>query len=146
MEGLVILIVFFSFAFIGFLAWVIAEIVGRIQTHKWNKWKNFCFATYPELKVMLSEYSRLRKEYCQTTKDAIELQKSIDEWTEKNKYLPHGHRVDGHIEALKENYQELLDIKAEQWELVEKAEVELDAFWETNFPNLREDKRLMWLD
>lgn len=144
MEGLVILIVFFGFALIGFLAWAIASIISYIQDRKWKKWCNFVFATYPELKVLLAEWSRLRKEHCETVKDAIKLQKDIDDWTEKNKYLPHGYRVDGHIEALKEQYQELLEIRAEQSELVDKAKEELDKFWETNFPNLREDKRIMW--
>ena len=144
MEGLVILIVFLGFAFIGFIAWIIAEIVCFVKDRQWKKWCNFVFATYPELKVLLAEWSRLRKEHCETVKDAVKLQKDIDEWTEKNKYLPHGHRVDGHIEALKEQYQELLEIRAEQSELADKAKEEIDKFWETNFPNLREDKRIMW--
>lgn len=144
MEGLVILIVFLGFAFIGFIAWIIAEIVCFVKDRQWKKWCNFVFATYPELKVLLAEWSRLRKEHCETVKDALQLQKDIDEWTEKNKYLPHGHRVDGHIEALKEQYQELLEIRAEQSELADKAKEEIDKFWETNFPNLREDKRIMW--
>lgn len=144
MEGLVILIVFFGFALIGFIAWVIAEIVCFVKDRQWKKWCNFVFATHPELKVLLSEWHRLRNEHAQTIIDANKLQKDIDEWTEKNKYLPHGHRVDGHIEALKEHYQELLEIRAEQSELADKAKEELDKFWETNFPNLREDKRIMW--
>jgi hypothetical protein len=146
MEGLILLIVFVGFGLICLIAWGIAEITCRISNRKWEKWKNFCFTTYPELKVLLSEYSRLRKEHCETVKDALELQKNIDSWVEKNKYLPHGCRVDAHIEVLKENYQELLDIRAEQWELVEKAKTDLDNFWETNFPNLREDKKIMWLE
>jgi hypothetical protein len=144
MEGLVILIVFLGFAFIGFIAWIIAEIVCFIKDRQWKKWCNFVFTTYPELKVLLAEWSRLRKEHCETVKDALQLQKDIDGWTEKNKYLPHGHRVDGHIEALKEQYQELLEIRAEQSELADRAKEEIDKFWETNFPNLREDKRIMW--
>ena len=129
-----------------FVTWGICDLINYIKTRKWEKWKNFCFATYPELKVLLSEYKRLRKEHCETTKDAWQLQKDIDSWVEKNKYLPHGCRVDAHIEVLKQNYQELLDIRAEQWGLVEKAKADLENFWETNFPNLREDKRIMWLE
>lgn len=144
MEGLVILIVFLGFAFIGFIAWIIAEIVCFIKDRQWKKWCNFVFTTYPELKVLLAEWSRLREEHTQTIIDANKLKQDIDEWTEKNKYLPHGHRVDGHIEALKEQYQELLEIRAEQSELADKAEEELDKFWETNFPNLRDDKRIRW--
>ena len=144
MEGLIILIMFLGVTFVGFVAWVIAEIVCFVKDRRWKRWCNFVFTTHPELKVLLAEWSRLRKEHCQTVKDAVKLQKDIDEWTEKNKYLPHGHRVDGHIEALKEYYQELLEIRAEQSELVDKAEEELNKFWETNFPNLRDDKRIRW--
>lgn len=144
MEGLIILIMFFGVAFVGFLAWVTAEIICFVQNRQWKKWCNFVFTTHPELKVLLAEWSRLRNEHCETVKDAIKLKQDIDEWTEKNKYLPHGHRVDGHIEALKEHYQELLEIRDEQWELAEKAKMEIVKFWETNFPNVREDKRIMW--
>ena len=146
MEGLFLFIFFIGLFALGFVIVGICELIYAIKNYKWKKWVISCFSAHPELRVLLSEYSRLRKEHCQSTKDALSLQKSIDEWTEQNKYLPRGHRVDGHIEVLKENYQELLTIKAEQWELVEKAKAELDTFWENNYPNLREDKRLMWLD
>lgn len=139
-----LLIVSIGFGLLIAIIWGIIDLIDRIKNRKWKKWCNFVFVTHPELKVLLSEWSRLRHEHCETVQDAIKLQKNIDEWTEKNKYLPHGHRVDGHIEALKEHYQELLEIRAEQSELVDKAKEELDKFWETNFPNLREDKRIMW--
>ena len=122
----------------------ICDLINFIKNKRHKKWCAWVFENYPELKVLLSEYSRLRKEHCETTKNALEFQKSIDEWTEKNRYLPHGHRVDGHIESLKENYQELLEIKAEQWELVVEAKEDLVKFWEINFPDLPEHKRLMW--
>ena len=146
MEGLVLLIAFLSLVVLTLITWGICDLVNYIKTRRWEKWKNYCFSTYPELKVLLSEYSRLRREHRQTVQDALELQKNIDSWVEKNKYLPHGCRVDAHIESLKQNYQDLLDIKAEQWELVEKAKADLDNFWETNFPNLKKEKRLMWLE
>ena len=144
MEGLIVLIMFLGVAFIGFIAWAIAEIVCFIKDRQWKKWCNFVFTAHPELKVLLAEWSRLRNEHAQTVIDAVKLQKDIDEWTEKNKYLPHGHRVDGHIEALKEHYQELLEIRAEQSELADRAKEEIVKFWEINFPNVREDKRIMW--
>ena len=144
MEGLIIFIIFFGFAFISFIAWAIATIVGHVKDRLWEKWCNFVFTTHPEFKVLLAEWSRLRKEHCQTVNDAIELQKDIDKWTEENKYLSHAYRVDGHIEALKEHYQELLEIRAEQSELVDKAKEELDKFWEINFPDLPEHKRITW--
>lgn len=148
MEDLMVLIsMLIGLAVLGVLllaTWGICELVYYIKDKKHKKWCAWVFENYPELKVLLSEYSRLRKEHCQTVKDAIELQKSIDSWVEKNKYLPRGNRVDAHIEVLKQGYQELLDIRAEQWELVEKAKTELEEFWKTNFPDLREDKWLMW--
>lgn len=148
MEDLMVLIsMLIGLAVLGvplLATWGICELVYYIKDKKHKKWCAWVFENYPELKVLLSEYSRLRKEHCQTVKDAIELQKSIDSWVEKNKYLPRGNRVDAHIEVLKQGYQELLDIRAEQWELVEKAKTELEEFWKTNFPDLREDKWLMW--
>jgi hypothetical protein len=135
MAGLTVLIL---------ITWGICELVYYIKDKRHKKWCAWVFENYPELKILLSEYSRLREERCQTVKDALELPKTIDEWVEKNKYLPHGNRVDAHIEALKEQYQELLDIRAEQSELVDKARTDLEDFWKTNFPNLREDKWLMW--
>lgn len=146
MEGLVLVIVLLSFVVLGFVSYGIASFIGWVQNRKWDKWRAYCFENYPELKVLLSEYSRLREERCETVKDAVKLQKDIDEWTEKNKYLPRTHRVDGHIEKLKEYYQELLDIRTEQSELVDKAKYDLDKFWENNFPNIPEHKRIMWLD
>lgn len=135
MVGLTVLI---------FVTWGICELVYYIKDKKHKKWCAWVFENYPELKVLLSEYHRLRYEYSDTVLDAVKLQKTIDDWVEKNKYLPHGNRVDAHIEALKEQYQELLDIRAEQSELVDKARADLEEFWKTNFPNLREDKWLMW--
>ena len=126
------------------VTWGICELVYYIKDKKHKKWCAWVFENYPELKVLLSEYHRLRTEYGDTALDAVKLQKTIDEWVERNKYLPEGRRVDKHIEALKEQYQELLDIRAEQSELTDKARAELEDFWKTNFPNLREDKWLMW--
>ena len=122
----------------------IVLLVNHIQNKRHLKWCNKIFKTHPELKTLLSEYHRLRMERYQTVKDAYQLQKDIDEWTEKNKYFPIEKRVDEHIENLKRHYCELLDIQAEQSELVENAKKDLILFWETNFPDLPEHKRLMW--
>ena len=122
----------------------ICDLVNFIRNKRHKKWCAWVFENYPELKVLLSEFHRLRTEHGNTVREAIILQKTIDEWVEKNKYLPEGRRVDKHIEALKEQYQELLDIRAEQSELADKARAELEEFWETNFPDLPEHKRLMW--
>ena len=122
----------------------IVQLVNCVQSKRHLKWCNKVFEAHPELKVLLSEYHRLRMERCQTVKDAYQLQKDIDEWTEKNKYFPIEKRVDEHIENLKRHYCELLDIQAEQSELVKNAKKDLILFWETNFPDLPEHKRLMW--
>ena len=122
----------------------ICDLVNFIRNKRHKKWCSWVFENYPELKVLLSEFHRLRIECVDTLREAVILQKTIDEWIEKNKYFPEGRRVDKHIEALKEQYQELLDIRAEQSELADKARAELEEFWETNFPDLPEHKRLMW--
>lgn len=122
----------------------LCDLVNYIKDKRHKKWCDWVFENYPNLKVLLSEYYRLRSERADTVREAVILQKTIDEWVEKNKYLPEGRRVDKHIEELKEQYQELLDIRAEQSELADKARAELEDFWKTNFPDLREDKWLIW--
>lgn len=123
---------------------VIHELVNYIKNKKHKKWCAWVFENYPELKVLLSEYHRLRTECSDTSISILDLRKVIDEWVERNKYLPEGRRVDKHIEELKEQYQELLDIRDEQRALEDNAKQELENFWKTNFPDLREDKWLMW--
>ena len=122
----------------------ICDLIIFIKNKRHKKWCAWVFENYPELKVLLSEYHRLRTEHGDTVRSAYNLQRVIDEWVERNKYLPEGRRVDKHIENLKEQYQELLDIRAEQSELVDQAKEALDKFWEINFPDLPEHKRLMW--
>ena len=122
----------------------ICDLINFIRSRRHKKWCTWVFENYPELKVLLSEYHRLRNEHADTALSVYNLERVIDEWIERNKYLPEGRRVDKHIENLKEQYQELLDIRAEQSELVDKAKEELVKFWENNFPNLPEHKRLMW--
>ena len=148
MENFILcLSIFIGMAVFGILllaTWGLCELVCYIKDKRHKKWCAWVFENYPELKVLLSEYHRLRTECGNTVRDAIKLQKVIDEWVEQNKYLPEGHRVDKHIEELKVQYKELLDIRAEQSELSDKARAELENFWKTNFPNLRKDKWLMW--
>lgn len=148
MEELMFLIsVLIGLGVLGVLflvTWGVCELVFYIKDKKHKKWCAWVFENYPELKVLLSEYHRLRTEHGDTVREAVKLQKVIDEWIEKSKYLSEGRRVDKHIEALKEQYQELLDIRAEQGELSDKARTELEDFWKTNFPNLQEEKWLMW--
>lgn len=148
MENVMTLIsVLIGLAVLGvlFLAtWGLCELAYYIKDKRRKKWCAWVFANYPELKGLLSEYHRLQTEYGNTARDASKLQETIDEWVERNKYLPVGRRVDKHIEALKEQYQELLDIRAEQSELSDRARAVLESFWEINFPNLRKDKWLIW--
>ena len=122
----------------------ICDLINFIRNKRHKKWCAWVFENYPELKVLLSEYHRLRTEHGDTVRSACNLQRVIDDWVEQNKYLPEGRRVDKHIENLKEQYQELLDIRAEQGALVDKAKEDLVKFWENNFPDLPEHKRLMW--
>lgn len=122
----------------------LCDLVNYFKNKRHKKWCALVFENYPELKVLLSEYHRLRTECSDTSLSIHQLQKVIDEWVERNKYLPEGRRVDKHIEALKEQYQELLDIRDEQRALEDNAKQELEDFWKTNFPDLRKDKWLMW--
>lgn len=148
MQDLMVLVfMLIGLAALGILilvTWGICELVNHIKEQKHKKWCAWLFENYPNLKVLLSEYHRLRSEHIDTVRSAYNLQRIIDEWVEQNKYLPRGHRVDAHIEALKEQYQELLDIRAEQSELVDRARDDLENFWKSNFPDLREDRWLMW--
>lgn len=140
------------FVFVGMLVFAVlllaifylCELVCYFKNKKYKKWCAWLFENYPELKILLSKYHCLRAECGNTVREAVILQKTIDEWVEKNKYLPEGRRVDKHIEELKEQYQKLLDIHAEQSELSRKTRTELENFWKTNFPDLREDKWIMW--
>ena len=122
----------------------ICDLINFVRNKRHKKWCAWVFENYPELKVLLSEYHRLRTEHADTALSVYNLQRVIDEWVERNKYLPEGRRVDKHIETLKEQYQELLDIRAEQSELADQAKEDLVKFWENNFPDLPEHKRLMW--
>ena len=106
----------------------ICDLIIFIKNKRHKKWCAWVFENYPELKVLLSEYHRLRTEHGDTVRSAYNLQRVIDEWVERNKYLLEGRRVDKHIENLKEQYQELLDIRAEQSELVDQAKEALDKF------------------
>lgn len=148
MEYTIVLISVFVgmlvFAVLLLAIFYLCELVCYFKNKKYKKWCACLFENYPELKVLLSQYHRLRTERGNTVREAVILQKTIDEWVERNKYLPEGRRVDKHIEALKEQYQELLDIHTEQSELSDKARAELEDFWKTNFPNLQEDKWIMW--
>lgn len=148
MQDLMVLVsVVIGLAALGVLVVItvgICDLINFIRDKRHKKWCAWVFENYPELKVLLNEYHRLRMEHAAVVRSACHLQKEIDEWVEKNKYFPKCHRVDRHIENLKEQYQELLDIYPKQKELIIQAKEDLVKFWETNFPDLPEHKRIMW--
>jgi hypothetical protein len=146
MEGLALLTLFLSIFMLGFLIVGIIEIYYLIKNNRRKKWVNKILTDYPELKLLLSEYHRLSCEESALYKDMRETQQHIDSWVEKNKYLPAGCRVDAHIENLKEIYQEQAELSEEYADLVKEARKNLETFWETNFPKLKEEKRIMWLE
>jgi cyclopropane fatty-acyl-phospholipid synthase-like methyltransferase len=146
MEGLALLILLLGIFGLGYLIVGIMEIYYFIKNKRRKKWVNKILTDYPELKLLLSEYHRLSGEENELYKDMRETQQHIDSWVEKNKYLPAGCRVDAHIEHLKEIYQEQAELSEEYAELVKEARKNLETFWETNFPKLKEEKRIMWLE
>ena len=88
MESVMALIsVLIGVAVLGVLVlatWGICELVYYIKDRKRKKWCAWVFENYPELKVLLSEFHRLQNERADTVRDAIKLQKTIDEWVERN--------------------------------------------------------------
>ena len=143
-EFIALLILFAAMVLIVFIGVGISELIFYILHKRRQRWCKRVLENYPELKVLLSEYRRLRMEHSETVRDAYDFQKEIDVWVEKNKYLPLEKRVDDKIEELKKLYSDLLDIQAEQSNLADKAHLDLINFWETNFPELSEQKRIMW--
>jgi hypothetical protein len=146
MEGLALLILFLGMFVIAFIIIGIMNLYYSIKEKKWNKWVAKTLAKHPELKVLLSEYHRLRNEEADLYLEIGKLRKDIDSWVEKNKYLPEGHRVDAHIEQLKEFLYEQEEIAVEYRGLVTQARQDLEDFWENNYPNIKEEKRIMWLE
>ena len=146
MEGIALLIIFLGIFIIAFIIIGIIELYYLIKKQRWNKWVTQTLAKHPELKVLLSEYHRLRNEEAELFADIRKLQRDIDSWVERNKYLPAGHRVDAHIERLKELLHEQEEIAVEYGGLVAQARQDLDDFWEKNYPDIKEEKKIMWLD
>jgi hypothetical protein len=79
-----------------------------------------------------------------TVSKQYKLKEEINKQVEENKYLPKGDRVDGYIETLKEKYKWLDDLREAQYVEKQLAYKKLELFWATNFPNLKEEKRIMW--
>ena len=122
------------------IAWAIAAIQDKIEKKKREK----LIQEYPELKLLLSEYMRLTKEHGDTCATIYRLKEDIDKWVKRNEYLPQDKKVDNHIEELKKGLWNLEQIRQEEKLKVDAAYKELELFWATNFPKLKEEKRIMW--
>ena len=143
-ELLTLVISFGLIAVVGGLSWLIAEIIGRISLKLHNEWCAWVFENHPELKELLFEYKRTRNNTVYTIRKIEETKKEITKQVEENKYLPKGDRVDEYIETLKEKYLWLKDLLESQREEESEKEEALNRFWENNFPDLPEHKRIMW--
>lgn len=122
----------------------ICDLINFFRGKRHKKWCAWVFENYPELKELLIEYKRTRNNTVYTIKKIEEIKQEISKQVEENKYLPKGDRVDGYIETLKGKYCWLKILLEKQREEESKAEEDLVKFWETNFPDLPEHKRLMW--
>jgi hypothetical protein len=122
------------------IAWTITEIQDKIEKKKREK----LIRDYPELMPLLEDYMRTSNNVAYTVSKQYKLKEEINQQTEENKYLPKGDRVDAYIETLKEKYKWLDDLRQEQYAEKQLAYKRLELFWKTNFPNLKEEKRIMW--
>lgn len=143
-DGLVMVICLFGLGILCAIAMGIGAIIGGIQDRVEKKKREKLIKEYPEFKELLAEYMRTQNNVGYTARKIFELKEEINKQIEENKYLPKGDRVDGYIETLKEKYKwldELREIQSTERDLAHK---KLVLFWETNFPNLKEGKRIMW--
>jgi hypothetical protein len=124
----------------SFVGLAIAEIQDKIDKKKRKK----LIQDYPELMPLLEEYMRTYNNVSYTISKQHELKEEINKQVEENKYLPKGDRVDAYIETLKEKYKWLDNLREEQDVEKQLAYKKLELFWATNFPNLKEEKRIMW--
>ena len=122
----------------------VCDLIIFIRNKQHKKWCTWVFENHPELKELLFEYKRTRRNAVYTIKKIEEIKTEITKQTEENQYLPKGERVDGYIETLKEKYVWLKDLLEKQREEENEKKEALDKFWETNFPDLPEHKRLIW--
>jgi ribosomal protein S6 len=148
MENTIALISVFigvaALAVLLLVAWGLCELVYYIKDKRHQKWGAWVFENYPELMPLLEEYMRTSNNVAYTVSEQYKLKEEINKQAEENKYLPKGDRIDAYIETLKEKYKWLDDLRKEQYVEKELAYKKLELFWETNFPNLKEEKRIMW--
>lgn len=144
MEGVILVLALFGLGILCAIAIGVAALIASIQDKIEKKKRNKLLADYPELMPLLEEYMRTCNNVAYTVKKQYELKEEINKQVEENKYLPKGDRVDAYIETLKEKYKWLDDLREEQYAEKQLAYKKLELFWATNFPNLKEEKRIMW--
>ena len=144
MEGIVLVLALFGLGILCAIAIGIANFIASIQDKIEKKKRNKLIADYPELMPLLQEYMRTQNNIAYTVSKQYKLKEEINRLVEENKYLPKSDRVDAYIETLKEKYKWLDDLREEQYAEKQLAYKKLELFWATNFPNLKEEKRIMW--
>ena len=131
---------------LGFLIYLICDLVACIKEKRLKKWRVQCFNDYPVLEVLLLNYKHDTEVLDKTAREMRDLKKRIDEWTEQSKYLPRQHLIHESIEVLKEHYFHLSELCERQKEDKKVSERNLRTFWELNYPEVDESKWIMWLD
>lgn len=144
MEGVILVLALFGLGILCAIAIGVAALIASIQDKIEKKKRNKLLADYPELMPLLEEYMRTCNNVAYTVKKQYGFKEEINKQVEENKYLPKGDRVDAYIETLKEKYKWLDDLREEQYAEKQLAYKKLELFWATNFPNLKEEKRIMW--
>lgn len=143
-DGLIMVICLFGLGILCAIAMGIGAIIAEIQDRIAKKRRAKLIKEYPELKELLAEYMRTQNNVGYTASKIHLLKEEISKQIEENKYLPKGDRVDAYIETLKEKYKWLDELKENQSVERDLAYKKLVLFWETNFPDLKEEKRIMW--
>lgn len=143
-DGLMMVIVLFGLGILCAIALGIGAFIAEIQDRIEKKRRAKLIKEYPELKELLAEYMRTQNNVGYTASKIHLLKEEINKQIEENKYLPKGDRVDAYIETLKEKYKWLDELRENQSVERDLAYKKLVLFWETNFPNLKEEKRIMW--
>lgn len=143
-DGLMMVICLFGLGILCAIALGIGAIIAEIQDRIAKKRRAKLIKEYPELKELLAEYMRTQNNVGYTASKIHLLKEEINKQIEENKYLPKGDRVDAYIETLKEKYKWLDELRENQSVERDLAYKKLVLFWETNFPDLKEEKRIMW--
>lgn len=145
---LIFVVFLLSMVIITFIILAITCIVDKIRAKRYENFRNKFFATYPELRVLLFTRKLHNDTWSEAQKSIREITDIIDKEREKMKYYPcHDYiRTAHHIENLKECRAEMVQISEEAKRLCQETTQELTKWWETNFPKVKKDKRIMWWD